>query len=292
MVDVKDVKNRKRRAIVLGSILILVALGIVCYFIFRKKQVTIPDVKGMSYEDAVSTISAELCKIGIRNPDFVKGWIDAGGYAFKVAAQDPGAGTTIQRGDKVDVHLYVGEAWGTTNAASGEENTPPKNCYLYNVAGILLIWILCFLSVFLHELGHALGYRIGGGEAEWKIRAGSGPKIRSTAKFIFCLLPVGGYFDPRAKLGTTKEKLAMLAGGPLVTLLLAAVFYVFSDSLAWIMNSESVLYEILFPVFLFLIFYNFFLFLFSAVPMRYKVVCKGLESDGLQIVRVLKHKEN
>ncbi|MBR5676636.1 MAG: PASTA domain-containing protein [Paludibacteraceae bacterium] len=291
MVDAKGVKNRKRRAIVLGSILILVALGIVCYFIFRKKQVTIPDVIGMSYEDAVSTISAELCKIGVRDADFHKGWVDASNYAFVVASQDPKAGTTIKRGEEVSVYLYVGEAWGTTNAASGEENTPPKNCYLYNVAGILLIWILCFLSVLLHELGHALGYRIGGGEAEWKIRAGSGPKIRSAVKFIFCLLPVGGYFDPCAKLRTKKEKLAMLAGGPLVTLLLAAMFYVFSDSLAWIMNSESVLYGILFPVCLFLMFYNLFLFLFSAVPMRYKVVCKGLESDGLQIVRALKHKE-
>ena len=43
---------------------------------------------------------------------------------------------------------------------------------MYDFVRILLIWFFCFLSVLLHELGHALGYRISGGKAEWKIRAG------------------------------------------------------------------------------------------------------------------------
>ena len=68
---------------------------------------------------------------------------------------------------------------------------------MYDIVRVLLIWILCFLSVLLHELGHALGYRISGRKTEWRIRAGSGPEILNTAKFSFCLLPAGGYFDPR-----------------------------------------------------------------------------------------------
>ena len=162
---------------------------------------------------------------------------------------------------------------------------------MYDVVRILFIWLLCFLSVLLHELGHALGYRITGGKAEWRIRAGSGPKILSTTKFTFCLLPVGGYFVPREELGTRKVKLATLAGGPLVTLLLAALFCACHFCFIGFMDPESTLYEVLFPVSRFLMFYNFFLFLFTGIPMRYKVVCKGSESDGLQIVHVLKHEK-
>ena len=162
---------------------------------------------------------------------------------------------------------------------------------MYDVVRILLIWLLCLLSVLLHELGHALGYRIAGEKAEWKIRAGSGPEILSTAKFTFCLLPVGGYFIPREELGTKKVKLATLAGGPLVTLLLAALFCACHFCFTGFMDPESALYAVLFPVSRFLMFYNFFLFLFTGIPMRYRVVCKGSESDGLQIIHVLKHEK-
>ena len=162
---------------------------------------------------------------------------------------------------------------------------------MYDVVRILLIWLLCFQSVLLHELGHALGYRITGGKAKWKIRAGSGPEIISTAKFAFCFLPVGGYFDPREELRTKNAKLATLAGGPVISLLLTALFCVCCYCFAILMGPESVLYEVLFPVSRFLLFFNLFLFLFTAVPMRYKVVCRGFESDGLQIVHTLKREK-
>ena len=41
-----------------------------------------------------------------------------------------------------------------------------------------------------------------------------------------------------------------------------------------------------------ILFFNFFHFLFTALPIRYRIVCRGFESDGLQIVHVLKHKES
>ena len=163
---------------------------------------------------------------------------------------------------------------------------------MYYVIRILLIWLLCLLSVFLHESGHALGYRIAAGKAGWKIRAGSGPKILSTAKYTFCLIPAGGYFTPEEELKTKKEKLTMLAGGPCVSLLLTALFCICRFCFLGFVQPESTLYEILFFVFNFLLAYNFFQFLFTAIPMRYKVVCRGLESDGMQIVHVLKQKKS
>ena len=162
---------------------------------------------------------------------------------------------------------------------------------MYDVVRILLIWFLCFVSVLFHELGHAQGYRIAGGKAEWKIRAGSGPEILSTPKFSFCLFPVGGYFNPREELRTRKAKLLTLAGGPIVSLLLTALFCACHFCFTSFMNPQGTLYVVLVPAFRFLVFFNFFQFLFTIVPMRYRVVCQGYESDGLQIVRALKHEK-
>ena len=162
---------------------------------------------------------------------------------------------------------------------------------MYDAVRILLIWLLCLLSVLLHESGHALGYRIATGKTGWKIRAGSGPEILRTAKFAFCLLPVGGYFDPREEPKTKKALLATLAGGPLVSLLLAALFCICHFCLQRFTEPGSSLPEVLLPVSRFLLFFNFFQFPFTAVPMRYRVVCRGFESDGLQIVHALKHKK-
>ncbi len=161
---------------------------------------------------------------------------------------------------------------------------------MYYVTGILLIWLLCLLSVFLHEYGHALGCRISAGKMDWKILAGSGPKILSTAKYTFFLIPAGGYFAPEEELRTKKAKVTMLAGGPLFSLLLTALFFsICRFSFFGFIDPRNELYDVLFPVSSFLFYFNLFQFIFTAFPMRYRIVCRGLESDGLQIIRTLKH---
>ncbi len=159
-------------------------------------------------------------------------------------------------------------------------------------ARVLLIWLFCLLSVFLHELGHALGCRITAGKTGWKILVGSGPKILSTGKLTFFLIPAGGYFAPEEELRTKKAKVAMLAGGPLFSLLLTALFFgICRFSFFGFIDPGSKLYEILYPVSSFLFYFNLFQFFFTAVPTRYRVVCRGLESDGLQIVHALKREK-
>ena len=154
---------------------------------------------------------------------------------------------------------------------------------------ILLIWLLCLLSVLLHESGHALGYRVSGGGAEWKIAAGSGPAIIRTRKIIFCPIPAGGYFISEEEPETKKGKLLMLTGGPVVSLLQAVLFGILCFCITRFIQQVSI-YEILFPVSSFLLYFNFFQFLFTAIPIRYRVVCRGQESDGLQILHLLKQK--
>ena len=159
-------------------------------------------------------------------------------------------------------------------------------------ARVQRIWLLCLLCVLSHESGHALGYRIAGGRAGWRLIAGSGPELFRTARCSFRLIPAGGYFIPEEESGTKKEKILMLAGGPLVSLLLAVLFGTVCFGLRRWVPAGTELYEILFPVSSFLLYFNFFQFFFTVLPIRYKVICRGSESDGLQILRTLRKKED
>lgn len=160
---------------------------------------------------------------------------------------------------------------------------------MYYFIGILLIWTLCLMSVLLHELGHALGYRLSGGKAGWKVIAGSGPGVIGKSKYIFRLIPAGGYFIPEGEPETKKAKVFMLAGGPFLSLLLAVLYGIIHSCIPKLVQPGNGLYEILLQVSAFLLYFNLFQFLFTAIPVRYRVVCKGLESDGLQIAHALKH---
>lgn len=163
------------------------------------------------------------------------------------------------------------------------------NLSMHNFVRIILIWLLCLLSVLLHELGHALGYRISAGKAEWKVIAGFGPRIISKSKYIFCLIPAGGYFIPKVEPETNKAKIITLAGGPFLSSLQAGLYGLIHFCIQYFVQPGSNLYEILLPVSAFLLYFNSFQFLFTVIPVRYRVICKGHESDGLQIVHVLKH---
>lgn len=161
---------------------------------------------------------------------------------------------------------------------------------MYNIAEILLIWLLCLLSVFLHESGHAAGYRIAAGNVRWKIIAGSGPVMIRTAKYIFRCIPAGGHFIPEKDPGTDKGKIIMLAGGPFVSLVLAVLFAIINRCIFAFLTDSS-LYEILLRLSAFLLYFNFFQFFFTVIPVRYRVVCRGYESDGLQIINVIRNRQ-
>ena len=163
--------------------------------------------------------------------------------------------------------------------------------HMYYFVRILLIWLLCLLSVFLHELGHALGYRISTGKAKWKVIAGSGPKMIGASKYIFRLIPAGGYFIPEEEPKTDKAKIITLAGGPSVSLLQAILYGIIRFCILEYVRPGSSFHGILLSVSTFLLYFNFFQFIFTVIPIRYRVVCRGFESDGLQIVHVLKHKK-
>ncbi len=156
-----------------------------------------------------------------------------------------------------------------------------------------LLWLLAGLSVLLHELGHALGFRIGAGKKPWRVLVGSGPELFTVGRFTAYLIPVGGFFLPvdRDEPQTKKGKILMLLGGPLASLLLAALFFVLRFFVFVPDAAKGALYGMLVYLITFLLLYNFLQFLVTALPIRYRVVCRGMISDGRQIVRVLRNKD-
>ena len=112
----KDQKARQFVGTLVGILLVfLVNFGFRDGGWFRSKEAEIPDVRGMSYDDAVTTIKAKLKKAGIENVEFHQGREDAGPkYELLVASQDPEPGTVVHKGDKVVVNLVVGEPWYST----------------------------------------------------------------------------------------------------------------------------------------------------------------------------------
>ncbi len=151
------------------------------------------------------------------------------------------------------------------------------------------IWFMAFLSTLLHELGHALGYMLATGDRRWHIRVGWGKRLLHTKALTVNLLVFDGVFTPaEKKIDTRSNLITTLSGGPAVSLLLVlgllglrlggASFQ--SDILAdgvieFFLNSALIL--------------NLYLLLLSVLPVHYFFgEIKGMETDGLQIIRAMR----
>ncbi len=154
---------------------------------------------------------------------------------------------------------------------------------------IAAMWVISFLSTFLHEFGHAVGYMLSTGGRRWHIRVGSGKKLFETKAVTVNLSVFDGYFEPAENRVNTKGKLiSTLAGGPAASLVLAAAML--------LLKSGGVSYS--FGIFApgaieylinFAFFYNVIMLAFSVVPVHYFFGAnKGMETDGLKIINAIK----
>ena len=154
------------------------------------------------------------------------------------------------------------------------------------------LWFLTFLSTLLHELGHALGYMLATGSKNWHIRVGWGKQLLHTKALTVNLLVFDGLFTPSEKKFSKKAQLiATLSGGPAVSLLLVLGLSVLK--FGGTSFQSAILAEGAGEFFLNAAFYlNLFLFLFSVLPIHYfHGEIKGMETDGLQIIHLLKKDE-
>ncbi len=155
------------------------------------------------------------------------------------------------------------------------------------------LWMMVFLSTFLHELGHAAGYMLATGNRRWHIRVGWGKRLLNTKPLTVNLLVFDGDFTPSENTFDTKAKLIMtLLGGPVFSLLLVAGLSVlrfgglsfesdfFAESaVEFFLNTALCV--------------NLFILVMSLIPAHYfHGEIRGMETDGLQIIHaVRKHND-
>ena len=154
---------------------------------------------------------------------------------------------------------------------------------------ICALWTISFLSTFLHEFGHALGYVLATGDRHWRIRVGWGKKLLSSKRMMVNLFVFDGCFIPaESRMKTKAHRIAMLSGGPIVSLLLVAgLLYLKSGGVSF---QTGILADGVIEFFINTAFYiNLFILLLSVLPIRYfHGQIKGMETDGLQILRIIK----
>ena len=155
------------------------------------------------------------------------------------------------------------------------------------------LWLLAFLSTFLHELGHAAGYLLATGDTHWHIRVGWGKSLLNTKRLSVNLLPFDGYFSPsrKEKIDSKAKLILILSGGPAVSLLLAAGLLLLKSGGVTV-HSEIIVPSAVESFLSSALFLNLAILFSSVIPMHYFFgEVKGLESDGLQIIRTLKGRE-
>lgn len=152
------------------------------------------------------------------------------------------------------------------------------------------LWALCFLSTFLHELGHALIYRIATGDGRGHIRVGSGKTLLKTQRLTVKLLPLDGCFTPPEgnKIDARAKLIAVLAGGPAASLILVAALLPLKLSGATLQSeilASGAIESFVDSAF----FINLFILIMTVIPAHYFYgETRGMETDGLQILRAVR----
>ena len=151
-------------------------------------------------------------------------------------------------------------------------------------------WVLSFFSLFVHEIGHAIGYMIATGNGKWHVRVGWGKHLINTKGLTINLIPLDGFFKPleKGKVDTMPKMIAMLLGGPIASLVLVIVLAVLKFG-GVVVNSEVISSSAIESLISIAFFFNVFILVLSALPIHYFFgEVRGLESDGLQIINAIK----
>ena len=183
---------------------------------------------------------------------------------------------------------------GNDKAGITEDISMPKivAIMIEMAVSVLVLWVLSFLSTFLHELGHAFGYMLSTGGRHWHIRVGSWKKLLETKPLTVKLLIFDGCFDPAENRIDSKGKLiSTLSGGPVVSLVLVIVLlFVRFGSVSFasgIIASGAIEFFINYALYL-----NVFILVLSIIPVHYfHGEIKGMETDGLKIINAIKSRE-
>lgn len=159
---------------------------------------------------------------------------------------------------------------------------------------VCALWVLTFLSTFLHEVGHALGYMIATGDRHWHIRVGSGKKLLNSKRLTVKLLPFDGLLTPLEKnsIDTATKLIIILSGGPVVSLILVIGLLLLKFG-GISFHSELIVLSAIESFIGIALSINFFILILPVIPTHYLYgEVKGLETDGLQIINAIKSQKN
>lgn len=160
------------------------------------------------------------------------------------------------------------------------------------LALICVYWLVFFLSAFAHELGHALVYILITGNTHWHIRVGSGKSLLKTQHFTIKLAAIDGEFNTNEDSMESKTAILTLLGGPLLSLILVGILLYTRLN---IVTFDSVIFasEAILSILNLSLFVNISILLYTLAPVHYFWgEIKGMESDILQIVHIIKSKRN
>ena len=153
-------------------------------------------------------------------------------------------------------------------------------------------WVVFFLSTFVHELGHALVYMLITGNTHWHIRVGSGKSLLKTQHFSIKFAVFDGAFEPEEDRMESRSAILTLLGGPLFSLILVGILLYTRLKIVTfgsvIISSEAIRF-----ISSLALFFNTSILLYSLAPIHYFWgETKGMESDILRIVHIIKSKRN
>ena len=154
---------------------------------------------------------------------------------------------------------------------------------------VCALWLLSFMAIFMHELGHALGYMLSTLNRHWHIRVGSGKRLLKTKRLTVKLLVFDGEFTVAGNTVDSKAKLiSTLSGGPILSFISVAVLLRFGGMA---FDSDIILSSAIEYFINYALISDIFIFLTSVLPFRYFLgEIKGEESDGLKLINAIKSK--
>ena len=160
------------------------------------------------------------------------------------------------------------------------------------LALICVYWLVFFISAFAHEMGHALVYMLITGNTHWHIRIGSGKSLLKTQRFTIKLAVFDGAFETKEDSMESKTAILTLLGGPLFSLILVGILLYTRLNIVTF-DSAIISSEAIISILNKSLFVNTGILLYTLAPIHYFWgEMKGMESDILQIVHIIKSKRN
>ena len=154
---------------------------------------------------------------------------------------------------------------------------------------IVIFYFVYQVSQILHEIGHAVAYRVVYKSKKWRIETGRGKEIFKSKRIKICLSLADGvcYFDDDYEEWYFKRNFIVFLAGPLVNIILFVCMIPFIYDINHSADVGSFYRNILFITF----YINFWKALISLLPKEYENM-KVNQTDGLKLLNIIKAMKN